>query len=395
MSLSFEEAGMEVRATLRLLNGPLCGCEYRLIDKTTLVVAGSAASFLAGGDAEEVPEFPENAIVIPIDGGVNFEIIVDDNARDGFVLRTLHPSVEEQKCEYQNVCQIGPLSFTLRADGADWDSSVVECAPLPVHNLSHARRSKIIQALFVVSFLFVLVMLGAVLWEAFGENKKVAEIAAVVAGSSESYRLVRGSDGRVYIFAATERDVAWAKQALMREGLAKSAYVSTLRNEEARVRRLLVETYPSLAFYRIRLLDPLKPELLLSQERSLLDVKQRKAVMASMTAWMPYAESVATAIWADAMVDGRAKAELEKMAVAFERSESERGISYLIQGDLSDVELIKLQDFINRFYSDFGSRYIQFSVVLKEDWLKGKSFKYGGSGFVKMNPQHWFFPLKF
>jgi len=95
------------------------------------------------------------------------------------------------------------------------------------------------------------------------------------------------------------------------------------------------------------------------------------------------------------MLDGQAKAGLERLGVAYERSGSSDSVNYAIQGNLTDIDLTRLHAFTSGFYRDFGMRYVIFSVVLKDDVLKGKSFKYGDSGYVKMAPQHWFFPQTF
>lgn len=400
MTQHFETPSGPARAVLRLMNGPLCGCEYRLSQGATLVVAGAASTLLGivdGNEASALPAFPENAIVVPLEGGRNFEIVLDDNARDGFRLRTLEPQPEEQVRPYQEVCRVGALAFAVRAMDADWAPGIVD-APSVASEEEDApprQRSWLLRMLVGVIAMFALLALGLALWMTFKDNQRVAEVAAIVAGSSDQYRLLKGRDGTIHIFADSERDVSWARQALTREGLAGSARVSTLRDEEVRLNKLLPESYPALAFHRVKLADPSKPVLVLSQERAQLSSQVRQALMASLAAWMPYAENISIATWSDALLDEQAKAGLERLGIVYERSDNADSVTYTVQSSLNDIELARLQAFTDNFYRDFGTRYVYFSVALKDDWLKGKSFKYGGPGYVKMTQQHWFFPHTF
>ncbi|PRC93875.1 PrgH/EprH family type III secretion apparatus protein [Solimicrobium silvestre] len=399
MSLHFEVESPQVKAVLRLLSGPLCGCEYQLNDGVTLVVAGAVGTLLGVVDGKELsgmPEFPERAIVVPLEGGRNFEIIIDDNARSGFRLRTLEPQLEEWGCVYQEICQMGSLRFAVRPMDVDWEPGIVEpLLPLTEVVSLPQRRSWGVSVLIGAAALVVVLGLVLVLWTVLNEDKRVAEVASVVAGSSDAYRLVSGRDGAVYVFAKNERDVSWAKQALSREGLISAARVVTLPDEEARLGKLLVESYPVLAFYRMRLLDPAKPVLVLSQERAQISSQMSRELMANMMSWMPYAKSIDVVNWSDAMLDERAQAGLDRLGINYDRISNASSVTYVVQSSLTDIQLVHLQDFIGNYYREFGMRYIYFSVALKDDWLKGKSFKYGGSGYVKMTQQHWFFPQSF
>jgi type III secretion system PrgH/EprH family protein len=400
MTLHFESESPDARAVLRLLNGPLSGCEYHLNGDTTLVVAGAASTLLgamAHKEAAERPVFPESAIVVPMDGGSNFEIILDDNARDGFRLRTLAPQLEEYVRPYQEVCRVGTLAFAVRPADADWAPGIVDALPTAAEpeDVTPRQRSWLIRMLLGVIALFALLALGLALWMTLKDNQRVAEVAAVVTGSSGQYRLLKGSDGAIYIFADSERDVSWARQALTREGLIASARVSTLRDEELRLCKLLLESYPTLSFHRVKLANSARPVVVLSQERAHISSKERQALTASLATWMPYAESIGIATWSDAMLDEQARAGLDRLGIAYERVGNADSVTYTVQGSLNDIELARLQVFTDSFYRDFGTRYIYFSVALKDDWLKGKSFKYGGPGYVKMTQQHWFFPHTF
>jgi type III secretion system protein len=391
MSSSIKPGNSSAMAVLRLLSGPLCGCEYRLSGRETLVIAGTERTLLGREEAPDIPDFPENVIVVPMEGGSNFEIVIANPEESNFRLRTFGPQLEERSGEYQKICKVGPLSFALRPCDVMWKAEIVGAARSTSQTWKFGRAT-IVRALSGLVMLAVLAVMVVMLWMRFGENRQVAEVAAIVDGASEPYKFVKTANGIVYVFAENERDVAWAKQALARASMATVARVSTLRDEEARVGNKLLENYPQLAFYRLRLADPSRPVLLLSQERSQNSIEIREALIRSLSVWMPYAEKISFGAWSDAMLDRNARSGLERIGIDFDRHSTASNVSYRIHGNLSDIELAQLQSFINHFYRDYGRRYIHFSVALQEDRLKGKSFRYGDSGYVKMTPQHWFFP---
>jgi len=395
MSLLLEEGNQDAWPVLRLLSGPLSGCEYRLPTTTTLLVAGAADTLLGDRADAEIPEFPSNAIVVPIDGGINFEIIINDNARGSFRLRILGEDPEEQLREYQEICQVGTLKFAVRSAYTDWEPVLAQDEQITSDKPVKTRKNLLIKVVIVAVALFVLIGAALALWMMSSEKKRVTEVSAIISGSSEQYQTLKGRNGIVYIFANSERDVSWARQALSREGLVASTRVSTSRDEEMRIHRLILENYPALNFHRLKLNTPAKPVLLLSQERTHLSPQERQALFASLMSWMPYAEKVSAENLSDVMLDRRARSGLERLGVTYQRSGAENSINYSIQGDLNDIELTHLQTLTDDFYRDFGVRYINFSVALKDDWLKSKSFGYGASGYVKMTPQHWFFPEHF
>ena len=403
MTSSIETEGPDAKAVLRLLNGPLCGCEYHLRDGATLVVAGAANDLLGSPETQDgeqpasMPVFPEHTIVVPMEGGRNFEVIIDDNARDGFRLRTLDPEVEESVQDYQEICHVGTLAFAVRPPHEEWADGIVNALPTPPIEENDRRRRVIWFAKILVGVIavFALTASGLYLWNKFKSDKRVADAASVIAGATEQYRVLNGRDGAIYIFAKNERDASWARQAMSRQGMIGSARISTLRFEEARINQLLQASFPSLAFHRLKLGDPEKPVLVLSQERGQISSQMRKSLTASLNDWMPYAQSIDIISWSDAMLDAQAKRGLDQIGVDYERVANAGSVTYTVQKGLSDIDLARLQEFTEGFYRDFGTRFIYFSVALKDDPFKGKSYKYGGPGYIKLTQHHWFFPQTF
>jgi len=395
MSLSSEVDSCKDKAIIRLLSGPLSGCEYRISQGITLVVAQRAKDLTGRQDDAEIPEFPENALVLAVEGGINFELTISEEDTENFVLHSLLPEPVVTTHRYHESCQVGALQFSVRPIGTMWLPESVSVDSAVATGQSSGRRPKLLMSLLVAVLVLTLGASAVKLWIVLSEKKQETRVAKIVSGSSEPFHMIRGRDGQMYIFANTERDVSWARQALMREGLSESVQISTLHAEEGRITNLIQANYPSLNFHRIKLNDPAKPLLLMSEERGYVNEQTRRLLVANLMSWMAYADGINHAMWSDAMLETQAKSGLDRLGIPYARVNGENVINYNIEGNLDDIDLAKLHDFSGKFYRDFGKHYINFSVALKEDWLKGKSFRYGVSGYVKMAPQHWYFPQTF
>lgn len=390
MSLPLEANSEAVVAVLRMLNGPLCGCEFKLQSGATLVIAGAENALLSG---QNVPQLPENAIVVPLSGGINFEILIDVDGRDGFRLRHLSSPVTETEHVWKEICSVGTLSFAIRRKTDAW--SPVDHSSEAPQSRSPTRKTWWRRTLIAALALIFLLGSGLVSWLALNDSKRVAEVTAVIAGSNDHYQIIRGRDGLVYIFAESERGVSWATQALVREGMDAKAKVLSLHAEEDRIARLLQENYPSVLYHRIRLGNPSRPILIFSKERSGLSGPAKQLLTASLMQWMPYADATDMTNWSDDMVEHQAQSGLDRLGVSYTRSDNGNSVTFDVQHSLSDGERAGLQDFVRRFYQDFGTQYVYFSIELRDDVFKGKSFMYGSRGYVKLSPNHWFFSTNF
>lgn len=44
------------------------------------------------------------------------------------------------------------------------------------------------------------------------------------------------------------------------------------------------------------------------------------------------------------------------------------------------------------FSHKWGTRRVDFKIALRTDWLKGKSYREGGDGYVLLDHASWYFP---
>ncbi|KVN41155.1 hypothetical protein WJ64_32645 [Burkholderia ubonensis] len=195
----------------------------------------------------------------------------------------------------------------------------------------------------------------------------------------------------MYVLAGSERDALWARQAVARGDFGMPVRVVSSQGEAARIDRWLSHAEPDLAYHRVRMDKPHEPTLLLSKERSSLNEAARDQLAKRLLDALPYANTVNIGTVSDDRIARDAHAALERMAIPSTRHDANDSATFLIQEALSDGDLQRLRMFAEDFREQWGGRYVQFAIDLKDDWLKGKSFSYGASGYVRAAPGHWFF----
>lgn len=196
----------------------------------------------------------------------------------------------------------------------------------------------------------------------------------------------------LYVSAQNERDTLWARQVLARGDYDKNARVINENEENKRISTWLDTYYPQLAYYRLHFDEPRKPVFWLSRQRNNMSKKEIEVLSQKLRALMPYADSVDITLMDDVAAAGQAEAGLKQQALPYSRRNHKGGVTFVIQGALDDVEILRARQFVDSYYRTWGGRYVQFAIELKDDWLKGRSFQYGAEGYIKMSPGHWYFP---
>ena len=375
---------------LRILNGPLQGCEFPLGEGTTLFVVGAAEVL---GDGARVASVPADTIFIPLEeGGCNFEVLADQATPDGVPLRLLDDSVEVRHCVFQARMQLGGLQVALRPADQSWAPECLAPADSPC-NAAAFRGWRVHWTRWIAGALALVVLVTAVsLWSMPGPSPET-DIRALIAGASAPVQVLRGRDEAVYVFVSSERDAGWSRQVLTRHARLNSE-VLLLDQERRRLEQLLVDHDPQLAWHFLDLKDPSVPRLLLSAQRNLLTPDKEAKLLDTLLAAAPYARDVVVQRQDDALLAAVAQAGLQRLALTFSRLEHEDAVAFAIEGNLQDAELAAARQYVERFYRQWGDRYVHFTVELKDDALKGKSFQTGPQGYVKTSPSSWHFSNK-
>ncbi|WP_260955015.1 PrgH/EprH family type III secretion apparatus protein [Pseudomonas citri] len=373
---------------LRILNGPLQGCEFLLSEGTTLFVVG--AMDLLGGDAGSA-SIPAQTLFVPLEaGGCNFEVLADQATADGLPLRLLGESVEIRHCAFQARVQIGSLQIALRPEYQPWAPDCLgqgSDTPSEAATFVSGRAPWMRWGAAALALVVLAAMLG--LWS-MPQPKPETDIRALITGASAQVQVLAGRDHAVYVFVDSERDAGWSRQVLTRHN-ALSGKVLMRDQERRRLEQVLVDQDPQLAWHFLDMRDPSTPRLLLSGQRNVVTPDKQARLLDTLLAAAPYADDVVVQIQDDKLLADLAQGGLQRLALPFSRIEHEDSVTFAVEGNLQDAELAATSQYVDDFYRRWGDRYVHFTVALKDDALKGKSFQTGPQGYVKTSASSWFF----
>ncbi len=376
---------------LRILNGPLQGCEFALGQGSTLFVVGAVELL---GDGALSASVPADAIFVPLEqDGCNFEVLADQAAPDGLPLRLLGDSVEVRHCAFQARVQIGGLHIALRPDDQPWAPELLGHGPGTSSEPAHFMRRRVPPTRWIAGGLALVAMVVAIgFWLTPGPVPET-DIRALISGASAEVQVLRGRDHSVYVLVSSERDAGWSRQVLTRHSKL-DGQVLMIDQERRRLEQVLVDHDPQLAWHFLDLKDPSVPRLLLSTQRNLLTPGKQAQLLDTLLAAAPYARDVVVQMQDDRLLADLAQGGLQRLSLAFSRVEHQDSVTFAVEGNLQDAELAAARQYVDDFYRQWGGRYVHFTVELRDDALKGKSFQTGPQGYVKTSPSSWLFSNK-
>ena len=376
---------------LRILNGPLQGCEFALGQGTTLFVVGAVEVL---GDGALSASVPADAIFVPLDqGGCNFEVLADQATPDGLPLRLLSDSVEVRHCAFQARVQIGGLHIALRPDDQPWAPELLGHGPGASAKPTHFMKGRVALTRWIAGGLALVALFVAIgFWSTPGPAPET-DIRALINGASAQVQVLRGRDQSVYVLVSSERDAGWSRQVLTSHNNL-DGQVLMIDQERRRLEQVLVDHDPQLAWHFLDLKDPSVPRLLLSTQRNLLTPGKQAQLLDTLLAAAPYARDVVVQMQDDKLLADLAQGGLQRLSLAFSRVEHQDSVTFAVEGNLQDAELAAARQYVDDFYRQWGGRYVHFTVELRDDALKGKSFQTGPQGYVKTSPSSWLFSNK-
>lgn len=376
---------------LRILNGPLQGCEFPLGETTTLFVVGPVDLL---GQGTLTASVPADAIFVPLEeGGCNFEVLAAEMTPDGLPLRLLDESLETRHCPFQARVQIGGLQIALRHEDQCWTPEVLgqpPCAPSDANRVQWWRSPL---TGWIAGGTAMAVLVAAVSLWSMPVPVPETDVRVLIAGASAEAQVLSGRDHAIYVFVDSERDAGWSRQVLMRHN-ARSGKVLVTDQERRRLEQLLVDFDPQLAWHTLDLKEPSVPRLLLSAQRNLLTPQKQAKLLDALLAAAPYARDITVQMQDDNLLADLAQEGLQRLSLGFNRSEHADSVTFAVTGNLQDSELAAARRYIDSFYRQWGDRYVSFTVELKDDSLKDKSFQTGPQGYIKMTSSSWHFPTQ-
>ncbi|EDS3841738.1 PrgH/EprH family type III secretion apparatus protein [Salmonella enterica] len=375
---------------IRLLNSPLQGCEFPLQQGKTLFVIGQTSTIMMGD--EILPVFPVDTFYVPLEkDGVNFEIQIDSNASvsQQVVLCELGSDGRNMRSIVLNApTHIGGLVVAVRAHDQLWSSSVL------MYPRTESKRSEFWcdwrAVILILFFSFMLILSGWICVQDTSQ-RQITELNAMLGGEKNRFQVLSGRNNSLYIFAENKPDYLWVHQMIASGSYKGSVQVTDADQENKRLAEWIGSNYPMLAYFRLQLDNPKLPQFWISRQRSALDKAGVEQLTGELMALLPYADSVAVVPVDDAVAVFQAENGLKQRNIKYSRKDKADNLTFTIKGALDDTEIFRARKFIYEYYRKWGMQYVQFSIELKDDWLKKHSFEYGVQSYVKIAPNHWDF----
>ncbi|WP_085723132.1 PrgH/EprH family type III secretion apparatus protein [Pseudomonas sp. R37(2017)] len=376
---------------LRILNGALQGCEFPLGESTTLFVVGTVDLL---GEGVLTASVPADAIFVPLaSGGCNFEVLAGQATPQGLPLRVLDESMEIRHCAFHTRVQIGGLQIALRPDDQPWAPELLGLQPRATCDATAVVWWRSPWSGWGASGLALAALVTAVAFGAVPGSAPEADVRALITGASDEARVLSARDNAIYVFVTSERDAGWSRQVLVRHNTL-SGKVLVMDQERRRLEQLLVDLDPQLAWHSIDLKEPSVPRLSLSAQRNLLTPQKQAKLLDALLLAAPYAQDITVHMQDDSLLVDRAQEGLQRLSLAFSRIDHGDSVTFVVAGNLQDSELANARRYIDSFYRQWGDRYVHFTVELKGDFLKDKSFQTGPQGYIKMTTSSWHFPTQ-
>ncbi|OMZ16736.1 PrgH/EprH family type III secretion apparatus protein [Burkholderia pseudomallei] len=300
-----------------------------------------------------------------------------------------------QRAAFNTVCRFGDLAFALRRQREPWSEAVMHYAPHAPSRAADAaepgapgepgdggeRASRF--ALKLGALLVAGVALAALAYwqvQRYVGAQKLASVNGVLAGAPVPNAILPGDDGRIYVLSASQDGAEWDREALLKAALPEKIEVAVIGAERQRVERRLDEA--GVDFVTVRLDAPEHPELILT---GAAPAAARARAIGELRRAAPYVRDVR-------VIEQEARNALDKVGARYRLLARRGGATFEVASSFGDEELAALQNLMRSFGHKWGTRRVDFKIALRTDWLKGKSYREGGDGYVLLDHASWYFP---
>lgn len=397
--------------TLKVLFGPMFGCELHLpADDYFLIINPgpalqdtSAAPMTTG---EHAAAYTQNTLYLPC-----------DMPSPNIILRLSAPCEDEEskggyRLEVQGVEKSYPallnenevfvhehIRFAIKRSEDEWPEDIKNFNLPPANDAEFSEQDQLEEfnakrnhTLIIGSIILLLLMLtAAVIWyKKLDNDRQVLTLNEALAGAPMPLDIVRGRDDNlIYILATQFQAMEWAQEALFKlqeKNTVVPVWLSQQRNEV--ITQLAKAGYPVL---QIDYSKPQHPVIALYRGLTPQEDKQFKSAALQK---IPFALDIRTQVKTKSQLLQEARQGLDRLHIYYRQINTSGGYALVIRDALSDNALRALQRFIKNFNHQWGTRVINFSINLDENWLQDKSYLDSSNGYLFLNPRHWYFPLK-
>lgn len=386
------------KVVIRLLNGSLRGCEFTLVAGRTIFIVGHADDI---NQQHQGTITPDNTIYIPCSvPSPNFEILVPEEKNKLLIVHEFNargpagkeiPANEPIAIGEQKICwrdEKDVFYDDVLTDHANQQPIGDEEQKNDVA-IYHGKGPwwKFAAALAIIS------CISAAGYSYLNESQRqITSVSEFLDNKVGDYKVIYGKDNIIYILSESESAAQWAIQSMIRTPSPYGTKILTTDSEEQRIGKWIESNWPQVKIHRVRLDIPDHPVIEVSAERAKLSPAEMKKFTDSVAKNINYAADVSINSISDESIRRLAIDGLEKLSLAFTEVKNSNSVTLVIQGALDDGEFERLKNFITHYSQVWKGEYVQFVMEFEDDWLKGRSYKFGERGYVKLSPGHWYFP---
>lgn len=394
--------------TLKVLFGPLFGCELHLTANDYFLIIGSGrdirgSNTMLTAEHEHAACYTKNTLYIPCDTpSPNISLCLSQPAESehghGYRAEIHDPSGGYSATMAENTLFTHKhLCFALKNAGDSWSERIVNYSHPSVLPESVAvdniLKPKKVKSLRVFSLLLVItVILGALSsWHKYSDSDRhITVIDDLLAAAPAPLQLVSGrEDSRIFALASSYQEMEWLRESLSKQQSDIPVIPVWLSQKQKEViAQLKKADYPVL---QLDFSTPEHPVLVLYQQ---IPAETEKKLMAAALRHIPFAKDIGFLIRDKTQLLNEARQELDRFHLHYRQINTGNGYGLIIRDALSDHIIAELRHFIHQFYQRWGNSVVTFSIVLDENWLQNKSYLDTSSGYLFLNPFHWYFPNK-
>ncbi|AUX72530.1 PrgH/EprH family type III secretion apparatus protein [Erwinia pyrifoliae] len=394
--------------TLKILFGPMFGCELHLTSEDYFIIIDSESSIRHKNPESALASvhsahYASNTLYIPCnlpspnillqlsksfqgDEGISVDIVINQ------------PTHSYQVVLHENeIFTDEHVRFAFKRNDEEWHENIsnysfhqAQQAGLE-HNKSHHLKITNLRLISLVSVILMVTLFitAGYFYKTNEYENHVSTLNDSLSGISFPFDIVKDRDSKfIYILVSKLHEMEWLKEALVKLQENSSVVpVWITQQKKIVVSQLLQVGYPILQLAYSR---PSQPVIAVYRQ---LTLDEEESLKTTVLEFIPYATDVEIIIKSKEQLLSEARNGLDSLNIQYRQIITNTGYSLIIRDALSDVIISTLRHFIQEFELKWGNKIVNFSVNLDENWLLNKSYIDSTNGYLFLNPHHWYFPL--
>jgi len=383
------------------MNTALSGCEYTIENSDNVFIIVNQKWLTTNKSLV----LPNHGILIPTeqDNLCNFSIKFPTEDESGYKISVYHQDENQQDelitLQFNHVYSIGNVQFVAKLTNESWDyqleqgksdADVIGRLGVNKQLAFLNRQKKYLPYLFL---LLVVVGLSMFSWYHYTEPERWVKNIAEFFQPHQKIRVLLGEDNTVYVFAESAREMRLVYETLKNNAIALSDLIK-IKNMDAEkndITRWLTKNWPQIKWNSLDFDDIQQPVMHLSQQRAKpFTVESKRQLLSDIKSAFPYMENMAFLYLDDQVLTRQAKYGLKQLNIPYQQEVNPFYHAFIVQGELDDVDILRLKQFVSDFYQKWGDDYVKFVITLHRDFLKHYSFKQGAQNYIKLSSNHWY-----